>query len=79
MNDRIVEFQSRVLERPGIGNETHLPVEMALLPWDKSLISTLSEVGTGLFPAVHELFNKHKMNQKMLIPSSQTAASPAQE
>ncbi|RVW97904.1 hypothetical protein CK203_021162 [Vitis vinifera] len=34
MNDRIVEFQSRVLERPGIGNETHLPVEMALLPWD---------------------------------------------
>ncbi|KAL6323916.1 hypothetical protein AAG906_006186 [Vitis piasezkii] len=70
---QIVEFQSRVLERPGIGNETH-SLEMALLPWDKSLIS-ISELQAASTISLAQDLLKVPNNFLALVLSMESVSS----
>lgn len=63
---KAVEFQTKVLERSGVGNETCLPCGTHLLPADGSLNSSMEELKTVLFSIVHDLFSKHKINPKSI-------------
>lgn len=61
-----IEFQTKVIERSGIGNESYLPSGMHLFPSDGSLNATREEFEMVLFSIVHELFSKHKINPRSI-------------
>lgn len=65
-DSKAVEFQTKVLERSGVGNETCLPCGTHLLPADGSLNSSMEELKTVLFSIVQDLFSKHKINPKSI-------------
>ncbi|XP_050221222.1 3-ketoacyl-CoA synthase 7-like [Mercurialis annua] len=63
-SSQTLEFQTKVLERSGIGNETYFPNGLHLFPIDQSLNSTIEEVEMVLFTIVQTLFTKHGINPK---------------
>lgn len=60
------EFQTKVLERSRIGNETYLPSGVHLFPADHSWKYTIEEFEMVLFTVVEDLFTKHKINPKSI-------------
>ncbi|XP_048232025.1 3-ketoacyl-CoA synthase 7-like [Ricinus communis] len=65
-NSETVEFQSKVLERSGLGHESYFPSGIHLIPTDHSLKSTLEEVEMVLFTIVQNLFAKHRIDPKSI-------------
>ncbi|XP_057962389.1 3-ketoacyl-CoA synthase 7-like [Malania oleifera] len=62
-DSQTIEFQKKMIERSGIGSETHLPASYYLLPpADPALSSTALEVETVLFSVVKDLFTKHNIS-----------------
>ncbi|KAK9292722.1 hypothetical protein L1049_020701 [Liquidambar formosana] len=61
-----LEFQKKVIERSGIGNETYVPTGMHTIPADHSHNSTMEEVEAVFFSVVENLFTKHKINPKSI-------------
>lgn len=61
-----LEFQKKVVERSGIGNETYVPIGMHTIPADHSHNSTMEEVEAVFFSVVENLFTKHKINPKSI-------------
>ncbi|XP_058076318.1 3-ketoacyl-CoA synthase 7-like [Magnolia sinica] len=65
-NEDLVDFQLKVLERSGLGNETCLPMTMNQLPHDGSLSASRREVKDVLFAAVEDLFAKNHIDPKTI-------------
>ncbi|KAJ4719454.1 3-ketoacyl-CoA synthase [Melia azedarach] len=65
-DSKTVEFQTKVMERSGIGNESYVPGGTHVLPYDRSLKSSLEEVTMVLFSVVQDLFSKQKINPKSI-------------
>lgn len=63
-DSKTIEFQTKISERSGIGNETYLPTGVHQFPCDLSLSSTLEEVEMVLFTIVQDLFTKHRIDPK---------------
>ncbi|KAI4301754.1 hypothetical protein L6164_035001 [Bauhinia variegata] len=61
-----IDFQTKVLERSGLGNETYLPIRMHQLPSVRTLNSSLAEVESVFFPLVRKLFSKHRINPRSI-------------
>ncbi|KAJ4822185.1 3-ketoacyl-CoA synthase 7 [Turnera subulata] len=61
-----IEFQTKVMERSGIGNEAGVPVTMHELPPNTSIASTREEVEEVLFTIVKDLLSKNKINPKSI-------------
>lgn len=59
-----IDFQTKVLEKSGIGGETGLPLPMHQIPPDKSLNCTREETETVLFTLVKDILTKHDLNPK---------------
>ncbi|KAL3538185.1 hypothetical protein ACH5RR_001551 [Cinchona calisaya] len=81
LNPQTLEFQKKVIERSGIGNETYLPEGMSKLPYDKSFNSTIEEVEMVLFSITQQLFTTHKINPNsidfLITNCSLTSPSPS--
>uniref|UniRef100_A0A7N0TG85 3-ketoacyl-CoA synthase n=1 Tax=Kalanchoe fedtschenkoi TaxID=63787 RepID=A0A7N0TG85_KALFE len=60
------DFQRKVLERSGLGNETYLPPGLHMIPPKMSLASTLSEMETVLFSTAADLFSKHDIKPECI-------------
>ncbi|KAJ6757111.1 3-KETOACYL-COA SYNTHASE [Salix koriyanagi] len=63
-DSKTIEFQTKISERSGIGNETYLPTGAHQFPCDPSLSSTIEEVEMVLFTVVQDLFTKHRIDPK---------------
>ncbi|KAG5232412.1 3-ketoacyl-CoA synthase [Salix suchowensis] len=63
-DSKTIEFQTKISERSGIGNETYLPTGAHQFPSDPSLSSTIDEVEMVLFTVVQDLFTKHRIDPK---------------
>ncbi|BFG19814.1 hypothetical protein CerSpe_060880 [Prunus speciosa] len=67
MHDReSVDFQTKVLERSGIGAESCMPITVHEIPPYSSLKATRNETETVLFTIVKDLLSKHKINPKSI-------------
>ncbi|XP_065854506.1 3-ketoacyl-CoA synthase 7-like [Euphorbia lathyris] len=62
--DATLGFQTKVIERSGIGGETYLPSGMHLLPADHTLKSAVEEAEMVLFTSVEILLKTHKIEPK---------------
>ncbi|KAL2490457.1 3-ketoacyl-CoA synthase 7 [Abeliophyllum distichum] len=60
-----LDFQRKVVERSGIGNETCLPPGIHFLPFVYSLNATMEEVKT-VFSLVKNLMTKHNINPRSI-------------
>ncbi|XP_011005212.1 PREDICTED: 3-ketoacyl-CoA synthase 7 [Populus euphratica] len=60
------EFQERVVERSGIGDEACMPIALHELPPEASFKASLEEVGQVLFPIVEDLLSKHNISPKSI-------------
>ncbi|XP_062085417.1 3-ketoacyl-CoA synthase 7-like [Humulus lupulus] len=65
-NSETVEFQTKVLERSGIGSESYFPTGIHLFPNDQTLNSAVEEVEMVLFSITQKLFSKHKIDPKSI-------------
>ncbi|KAL3573447.1 hypothetical protein D5086_024060 [Populus alba] len=63
-DSKTIEFQTKISERSGMGNETYLPTGVHQFPCDPSLSSTIEEVEMVLFKLVQDLFTKHRIDPK---------------
>ncbi|XP_021904771.1 3-ketoacyl-CoA synthase 7-like [Carica papaya] len=63
-NKETLEFQTKVMERSGIGNKTYLPLGFHVIPPNHTLNSTMEEFEMVLFVIVQNLFTKHNINPK---------------
>ncbi|KAK6916010.1 FAE1/Type III polyketide synthase-like protein [Dillenia turbinata] len=63
-NRECIDFQVKVCERSGIGDEACLPLTLHQLPPDSSLKPTTEETKMVLFTVVKDLLFKHKINPK---------------
>ncbi|KAF3454538.1 hypothetical protein FNV43_RR04986 [Rhamnella rubrinervis] len=61
-----IEFQTRVIERSGIENETYLPTGFRLFPNDQTLKSVMEEVEMVLFSVIQDLFHKHTIDPETI-------------
>ncbi|PON34479.1 Very-long-chain 3-ketoacyl-CoA synthase [Parasponia andersonii] len=61
-----VEFQTRVLERSGIGSESYFPTGIHKIPNDQTLSSAVEEVEMVLFSVAQSLFSKHQVDPKSI-------------
>lgn len=61
-----IQFQQKVIQRSGIGNESCLPNGMHLLPFDNSLSATMEEIQTVLFQIVHNLLTDHSLDPRSI-------------
>ncbi|KAH6823457.1 3-ketoacyl-CoA synthase 7 [Perilla frutescens var. hirtella] len=57
-----IDFQTKMIERSGIGCEACLPLSVHQIPPDKSLSFTREETETVLFTIVKDLLSKHSIN-----------------
>ncbi|XP_060667673.1 3-ketoacyl-CoA synthase 7 [Ziziphus jujuba] len=65
-SEESIDFQTRVIERSGIGNETYLPTGFLLFPNNQTLNSAMDEVEMVLFSVVQNFFQKHKINPRTI-------------
>ncbi|PON52101.1 Very-long-chain 3-ketoacyl-CoA synthase [Trema orientale] len=65
-NSETVEFQTRVLERSGIGSESYFPTGIRKIPNDQTLSSAVEEVEMVLFSVAQSLFSKHQVDPKSI-------------
>ncbi|KAJ6309122.1 hypothetical protein OIU76_018668 [Salix suchowensis] len=56
------EFQERVVERSGIGDEACMPIALHELPPEAYFKASLEEVEQVLFPIVEDLLSKHSIS-----------------
>ncbi|KAJ6711360.1 3-KETOACYL-COA SYNTHASE [Salix purpurea] len=56
------EFQERVVERSGIGDEACMPIALHELPPEAYFKASLEEVEQVLFPIVEDLLSKHNIS-----------------
>ncbi|KAF2319772.1 hypothetical protein GH714_018685 [Hevea brasiliensis] len=61
-----LDFQERVLERSGVGDEACLPLSVHEIPIETSLNSSRNEVEEVLFTAVDDLLSKNSVNPKSI-------------
>ncbi|KAH6762521.1 3-ketoacyl-CoA synthase 7 [Perilla frutescens var. hirtella] len=61
-----IDFQKKVIQRSGIGNETYLPDSMQQLPTDNSLSATMEEVESVLFQIVENLLTEHSVDPRSI-------------
>ena len=61
-NSETLEFQNKVIERSGLGNESYFPSGIHLIPTDHSFKSTAEEVEMVVFTIVQALFTKHTID-----------------
>lgn len=61
-----IDFQAKVAERSGIGNEACVPISLHQMPPDFSLKPSQEEIETVLFNVVEDLLSKHKVNPKSI-------------
>ncbi|OMP01546.1 hypothetical protein COLO4_11790 [Corchorus olitorius] len=61
-----IDFQVRVLERAGVGNESCVPPAAFEIPCNTSMREGRLEVEEVLFTAVKDLLTKHKINPKSI-------------
>ncbi|GFP99193.1 3-ketoacyl-coa synthase 7 [Phtheirospermum japonicum] len=59
-----IDFQTKMIERSGIGSHTCFPPALHQIPHDHSLERTREETETVLFTVVKDLLKKHKLNPK---------------
>ncbi|XP_058076988.1 3-ketoacyl-CoA synthase 7-like [Magnolia sinica] len=57
-----INFQIKIMERCGLGQETCVPENIHQLPPDRSFHSSLLEIETIIFTAVQNLLTKHSIN-----------------
>jgi 3-ketoacyl-CoA synthase len=70
-----IQFQRKLIERSGLGDETYLPAAVTAIPAIRTLDETRKEVETDMFGALDELFAKIKIKKKsigILIVNSST-------
>ncbi|GAV61143.1 FAE1_CUT1_RppA domain-containing protein/ACP_syn_III_C domain-containing protein [Cephalotus follicularis] len=65
-NTESCDFQRKVLEKSGIGEETCMPDSVHELPPNLSLKSTQDEINQVLFTVVKDLFTKHNICPKSI-------------
>ncbi|GAB4835792.1 hypothetical protein Ancab_000708 [Ancistrocladus abbreviatus] len=65
-NPEEIEFQRKVVERSGIGNETYFPLGVQKIPPDQSISSAMEEAQLVLFSIVQTLLTKHNVNPKSI-------------
>ncbi|XP_002963631.2 3-ketoacyl-CoA synthase 4 isoform X2 [Selaginella moellendorffii] len=63
-DDKSLEFQRRILERSGLGEQTALPPAMHYLPPRPSMDAARQEAETVMFSALDELFHKTGVKPK---------------
>ncbi|BBM97484.1 3-ketoacyl-CoA synthase [Marchantia polymorpha subsp. ruderalis] len=63
-DERALEFQRKILERSGLGEETHLPVSLHRLPANANMAEARNEAEEVMFGALDELFEKTKVKPK---------------
>ncbi|XP_071724196.1 3-ketoacyl-CoA synthase 7 [Rutidosis leptorrhynchoides] len=61
-----IDFQAKVLQRSGIGDEACVPPPTHELPPSSSIKKSQEEVEEVLFTIVRDLFKKHKINPKSI-------------
>lgn len=61
-----IDFQVKMLERAGVGNESYLPSSVHEIPCNNSLKGSRQEVEQVLFTAVKDLLSKHKIDPKRI-------------
>ncbi|XP_057778731.1 3-ketoacyl-CoA synthase 7-like [Salvia miltiorrhiza] len=61
-----MDFQKKVMERSGIGNQTYLPDGMQQLPMDYSLSATTHEIHSVLFQIVHNLLSDNNVHPRAI-------------
>ncbi|XVF45258.1 hypothetical protein PTKIN_Ptkin02bG0190800 [Pterospermum kingtungense] len=61
-----IDFQVKMLERAGVGNESYLPSPLLEIPCTNTLSGARQEVEEVLFTAVKDLLTKHKIDPKRI-------------
>ncbi|KAL8061131.1 hypothetical protein ABFX02_02G068100 [Erythranthe guttata] len=61
-----IDFQVKMAEKSGIGNESAFPLSLHRIPLDNSLPFSRQETETVLFTAVDQILDKHKVNPKSI-------------
>ncbi|XP_023741701.1 3-ketoacyl-CoA synthase 4 [Lactuca sativa] len=63
-NESSLEFQRKILERSGLGEETYLPAALHAIPAVPSMATAREEAEEVMFGALDNLFNSTKINPK---------------
>ncbi|XP_021285784.1 3-ketoacyl-CoA synthase 7 [Herrania umbratica] len=61
-----IDFQVKVYERAGVGNESCVPRSVHEIPFNGSLSGAREEIEEVLFTAVRDLLSKHKIDPKSI-------------
>ncbi|KAL1548464.1 very-long-chain 3-oxoacyl-CoA synthase [Salvia divinorum] len=59
-----VDFQVKILEKSGVGEETSIPPTLACLPIDRSISFSIGEIQTVVFNVVETLLSKSNTNPR---------------
>ncbi|KAL6517713.1 hypothetical protein OROMI_033414 [Orobanche minor] len=59
-----IDFQTKMIQRSGLGSQTCLPPSLHQIPPDQSLHHTRQETETVLFAVVKQLLDRQKLNPK---------------
>ncbi|KAL2651952.1 hypothetical protein R1flu_020080 [Riccia fluitans] len=63
-DEKSLDFQRKILERSGLGEETHLPAALHRLPPNPCMMEARIEAEEVMFSALDELFEKTKVKPK---------------
>ncbi|GKV21172.1 hypothetical protein SLEP1_g31177 [Rubroshorea leprosula] len=61
-----IDFQTKVIERSGVGDEASVPITLHQMPADFSLKPTKEETEEILFTIIKDLLSKHNINPKSI-------------
>ncbi|KAI3944754.1 hypothetical protein MKW92_004416 [Papaver armeniacum] len=62
LNESSFEFQRKILERSGLGEETYLPQALHCIPSEASLVTAREEAEQVMFGALDDLFRNTNIN-----------------
>ncbi|KAJ0697682.1 putative very-long-chain 3-oxoacyl-CoA synthase [Helianthus annuus] len=63
-NESSLEFQRKILERSGLGEETYLPAALHAIPAEPSMVTAREEAELVMFGAIDDLLKSTKVNPK---------------
>ncbi|KAI3702500.1 hypothetical protein L6452_28238 [Arctium lappa] len=63
-NESALDFQKKILERSGVGEETYLPAALHSIPPAPSMAAAREEAGDVMFGALENLFKSTEINPK---------------
>ncbi|XP_077219433.1 putative 3-ketoacyl-CoA synthase 21 [Tasmannia lanceolata] len=80
-DSKSVEFQIKILEKSGFGQETHISLPLTELPANTSLLSTLDEAETIILSIIRDLLEKTHIDPKtidiLILNSSMFSPTPS--